>query len=301
VSVRIQIANAPCSWGVLEFEGMAAPADASQVLDEIAASGFAGTELGDWGFLPTDPGALAATLDSRGLRMVGGFVPVALGRPEAADPGIRAAVQTAELMAAVAPDALVVLADDNGADPVRTSRAGRITPADGLDDAALDRAAAVADRLARAVHEQTGLRTVFHHHAAGFFETPQETAALLSRTDPRTLGLCLDTGHWTFGGGDPVAALQEHADRVWHVHFKDCDVSVAAGVAERGEDYFAAVQGGVFCELGRGSVDFSAVVQALHAMDYTGWVVVEQDVLPGMGSPLQSAVRNRGFLSRLGL
>lgn len=301
MNTRIQIANAPCSWGVLEFDGMAAPVSASKVLDEIAASGFAGTELGDWGFLPTEYGALREMLDERGLTMVGGFVPVPLARPQSIDTGIRDAVKVAELMASVAPDAFVVLADDNGSDPVRTAKAGRITPAEGLDESAMDTAAVVADTVARAVFEATGLKTVFHHHAAGFIETPSEAQSLLERTDPRHLGLCLDTGHWAFGGGDPVEALREHKSRIWHVHFKDCDREVADCVAEKAQDYFAAVQQGVFCELGRGSVDFPGVVQALRDMDYSGWVVVEQDVLPGMGSPLQSAVRNRGYLSELGL
>ena len=55
----IRVANAPCSWGVLEFEAPATHAPAAQVLDEMAAAGYAGTELGDWGFLPTEPAALA--------------------------------------------------------------------------------------------------------------------------------------------------------------------------------------------------------------------------------------------------
>lgn len=301
MSQRLRVANAPCSWGVLEFDGMTAPSDAAKVLDEIAASGFAGTELGDWGFLPTSPDALASELGGRGLSLVGGFVPVALARPEEADAGVQAALQTARLMAGVSPDAFVVLADDNGSDPKRTQCAGRILPEHGLDDRQLAQAAQTAQRVARAVRDETGLRTVFHHHAAGFVETPDETARFLAHTDPELIGLCLDTGHWTFGGGDPLQALQDHADRIWHVHFKDCDGQVATGVAEASGDYFAAVQGGVFCELGQGSVDFPAITKALASMDYQGWIVVEQDVLPGMGSPLQSAVRNRGYLARLGL
>jgi inosose dehydratase len=161
--------------------------------------------------------------------------------------------------------------------------------------------AAGADAVAAAVFQETGLRTVFHHHCAGYVETPAEVAALLERTDPARLGLCLDTGHWQFGGGDPLAGLRAHADRVWHVHFKDCDPAVAAASAAEGRDYFASVRGGVFCELGRGAVAFKGVVAELRAMGYDGWIVVEQDVLPGMGTPFESAVRNRAFLESLGL
>ena len=73
------IANAPCSWGTLEFEGMQGERiDAGRMLDELRETGYTGTELGDWGFMPTEPGALYGELSRRGLSMVGAFVPVAL-------------------------------------------------------------------------------------------------------------------------------------------------------------------------------------------------------------------------------
>jgi inosose dehydratase len=61
------------------------------------------------------------------------------------------------------------------------------------------------------------------------------------------------------------------------------------------------VEHGVFCELGNGDVDFPAVLTQLGAMGYDSWIVVEQDVLPGMGTPLESAQRNRAYLHRIGL
>ena len=43
------------------------------------------------------------------------------------------------------------------------------------------------------------------------------------------------------------------------------------------------------------------VVEELRRMGYDGWIVVEQDVLPGMGTPKQSAARNRDYLAGLDL
>ena len=123
----------------------------------------------------------------------------------------------------------------------------------------------------------------------------------MRRTSPDLLGLCLDTGHATYGGGDPLAILSRHADRVWHVHFKDCSPAVAARARAEGRDYLTAVRHGVFCELGAGQVDFAAVLEHLRGSAYNGWIVVEQDVLPSMGTPAESAARNRRFLTRLGL
>ena len=160
--------------------------------------------------------------------------------------------------------------------------------------------AAGADQVARAVLDQTGLRTVFHPHCGGYVETEAEIDALLSRTDPKTLGLCLDTGHLVYAGGDPLSVLARHASRVWHVHFKDCHPQIAAAARANELGYLAAVRSKLFCELGAGAVDFAGVLAALHALHYDGWIVVEQDVFPGLGSPAESARRNRMFLEALG-
>jgi inosose dehydratase len=115
------------------------------------------------------------------------------------------------------------------------------------------------------------------------------------------LGLCLDTGHCAFGGGDPVEVASAWGGRIWHVHLKDHDPAVSRQAQEQGWDYPRAVREGVFCELGRGSVDFAGVLGELRAAAYDGWLVVEQDVLPSMGTPAASAARNRAFLRTLGL
>ena len=158
-----------------------------------------------------------------------------------------------------------------------------------------------ADLVAKEVKRKTGLRTVFHHHCAGYVETPYEIDTLLSVTDPSLLGLVLDMGHYMFGGGDPVKALKEHSSRIWHIHFKDCHPEIAAKSRNEGWDYFKSVENGVFCELGKGSVDFPEITGQLKKMNYSGWIVVEQDVLPGMGNPKVCARRNRDYIKSLGL
>jgi inosose dehydratase len=297
----IRVANAPCSWGILEFDGDAAPASYATVLDEIRDTGYEGTELGDWGFMPTDPAALRHELATRGLTMVGAFVPIALANPETHAAGAETAVRTAKLMRdAGAADALIVLADDNASVPARERQAGRIGREHGLSERQWDTFAAGADLVARAVAD-TGLSTVFHPHCGGYVETPLEIDALMQRTDPARLGLVLDTGHIVYGGGDPLRVLKEHLDRVRHVHFKDCDLRAANLAREQELGYLAAVRSQLFCELGSGVVDFAAVVDRLRGEGYGGWIVVEQDVFPGYGTPKASAQKSRDYLRRLGL
>ena len=298
----MRVANAPCSWGVLEFDWAGPAPSYARVLDEMSATGYAGTELGDWGFLPTEPVALRHELAARRLDLLGAFVPVGLTDPAAHAPGVEAALRVARLLSAVSgAAAFVVLADDTAANPLRTARAGRITQRDGLDNDSWNTLAAGANRIAAAVAGATGLRTVFHHHCATFVETPAEIAEAMARTDPSLVGLCLDTGHCAFGGGDPLTILDTWRSRIWHVHLKDCDPEIRRRSAAEGWDYAEAVRRGVFCELGKGQVDFPACVDRLRRADYPGWLVVEQDVLPSMGSPGESAARNREYLRTLGL
>lgn len=298
---KLLVGNAPCSWGTLEFEeAKGEQVGYARMLDELAETGYTGTELGDWGYMPTDPGVLRGELQRRGLVMLGAFVPVALKDKAAHAAGIETALKTARLLAAVAstPEPYLVLADNNGADSERTLLAGRVPTTAGLATEEWATFAAGANRLARTVLDETGLKTVFHHHCAGYVETPDEIARFLELTDPDAVGLVFDTGHFTYGAGHAcvVDALDRYGNRVWYVHFKDCDPRVAERARAEGWDYFTALKHGVFCELGKGSVDFPAVLRRLAARHYEGYVLVEQDVLPGMGAPKESARRNREYL-----
>jgi inosose dehydratase len=298
------IGNAPCSWGNLEFAGIGGQQIGyERMLDELAETRYTGTELGDWGYMPTDPPVLRAELSKRGLVMLGAFVPVGLKWSSARTSGVANAVTIARLLAAVAtePAPYLVLADNNGTVPSRTQRAGRIKGEDGLSLAEWKVFAAGAEAVARAVLAETGLRTVFHHHCAGYVETHEEITRLLELTDPETLGLVFDTGHYTFGSGgaDAAKALDSFRERIWYIHLKDCQPAVAARARAEGWDYFTALRHGIFCELGQGSVDFPRVLRRLAEWDYRGYMLVEQDVLPGMGAPKESARRNREYLASI--
>ncbi len=310
---KIRIANAPCSWGLLEFEGLEGEAIGyEQMLDELVETGYVGTELGDWGYMPTDPASLEAEMSRRELVMLGAFVPIRLKDPARQLDGLREALKVARLLASVAQlgrqdhRPFLVLADDNGTDPVRTKHAGRVTSEMGLSDEQWDRFAQGAERIARVVKEETNLATVFHHHCAGYVETPTEIARFMELTDPDLLGLVFDSGHFVYGAGANdlnvvLDGLDRFADRIWYMHLKDCHPEIARTARREGWDYFKALRRGVFCELGQGCVDFRSVVSWLHRRGYDGWAVVEQDVLPGMGTPRESARRNREYLRSLGV
>lgn len=290
-------------WGEIAY---------GQMLDELRDTGYIGTELGDWGYMPTEPVTLREELQRHNLAMVGAFVPVALKYPDAHAGGEADVLKVAQLLAALVDTTrggqlpLVILADANGTDPVRTQHAGRVTSEIGLSLADWKAFTSGAERIARAVRDTTGLPTAFHHHCAGYVETPEEIAHFLDMTDPDLLGLVFDTGHYLYGSGSIDGqvvqdGLNRFGERILHVHFKDCQPHIAQQARAEGWDYFTAVQHGVFCELGLGSVPFGAVAEWQRTHGYRGWIVVEQDILPGMGSPKASAQRNRAYLSTIGL
>src|SRR6185503_16507901 len=94
-----KVANAPCSWGVIEnIDGDRS--DYRRVLDEMQQSGYAGTELGDWGFMPTDPVQLRDDLASRNLELIGSWVTVFLHDPARQRESREAALRAAKLLAA---------------------------------------------------------------------------------------------------------------------------------------------------------------------------------------------------------
>lgn len=296
----IRLANAPVSWGIYEFEGSTPKYPYTRVLDEIKETGYEALELGPWGYLPTDPAVLRPELEKRGLRVLSSYVPVNFTDPAAIDEAEAFALTVGRLLAAMNAVA-IVLAADNGTIRELVQRAGQRTGSY-LSPAEWDSFAAGVNRVARRIRDELGLKVVFHHHCAGPVETPAETRALMDRTDYDLVGLCLDTGHWEFGGGNALDAVREYGERVRYLHLKDHDPNIHAMVREEGMDYFAATAAGVYCELGKGSVDFPGIVAEMEKLGYDGWAIVEQDILTDdLDAPRQSARRNREYLRSIGL
>jgi inosose dehydratase len=300
--MTIHIGNAPVSWGIFEFTGLTPKYTYEQVLDEIRDAGYKGTELGPWGYLPTDPARLREELDKRDLKMLSAFVPIKLIDPGALKAGEEVALRTGALLHALGAK-IIVLADDNLTVQNRIDRSGRIRPEDSLTAEQWKTFAANVNKVAQSVMDKYGMSMAFHHHCGGYVETPAEIDRLMELTRPELVGLCLDTGHYVYGGGsaDGVEAVKKYGSRINHLHFKDCDPAVLARSRREGLNYLDTVGAGIFCELGKGSVNFRAIADEMNTLGYEGFAVVEQDILPGLGTPLESARRNREYLRSIGL
>ncbi len=291
----VKIGTAPVSWGIMEVEGWDGQQDYSSVLAEMEQAGYSGTELGPYGYFPTQPRHLMAELVEHGLELVSAFVPIPLADADRHEAGFAEALRTAELLAK-SQARLIVLADVMSKE--RLAVAGRVDEArDGMSDAQWEAAAQILTRITQACRE-LGLDAVFHHHAATYIETPREIERLCESVDAKLLGLCLDTGHYFYGGGDPVKAVRKYGTRIRHLHLKDVRPAVLEMVRHEGVDFLEAVRRDVFCELGAGAIDFPQVISDLIATGFAGWAIVEQDTdatKPGV-RPLESAIRSRRYL-----
>ncbi len=274
----------------------------SSVLDQMAQAGYGGTELGPHGFFPTDPATLRPELDRRGLRLCSSFVMMPLGTRDAHPAGLERVRRTTQLVSQAGCQ-LLILCDE--ITPDRCAAAGRPAEANQLSWTAQElKTAQEGIRAVVACCAELGVQVAFHPHVGTHVETPEEMHRLFSLFTADELGLCLDTGHAVYGGGDPVALLERYLARVRCVHLKDVDADRLAEVRRQRLDFYQAVKQGVFTPLGQGTVDFPQVLALLRSRNFDGWVVVEQDVLPGgrgADSPLANASAGRRFLRSLGV
>lgn len=260
----MKIAGAPINWGVCEVPGWGHQLTAERVLTEMRDVGLAATETGPQGFLPGDPAALTALLQSYDLRCVGSFLPVLLHDP-AHDP---VPETTAPLDALTATGAeVLVLAAATGADGYDS----RPT----LDEQQWATLLANLDRIASVAAER-GILAVLHPHVGTMVENRADVQRVL---DGSTVQLCLDTGHLLIGGTDPLQLAREMPGRIAHTHLKDVDAGLAARVQAGDISYTEAVRAGIYTPLGTGDVDIAGIVKALLDDGFDGWFVMEQDTI----------------------
>lgn len=259
-----KIAGAPISWGVCEVPGWGYQMDRDRVLSEMVSLGYSAVEFGPLGFLPVEAEGRVAVLAQHGLKAVGGFVPVVLHDPNHdPEPEIRAELDVFKAAGA----STMVLAASTGQDGYDSRPE--------LDDAGWEVLFANLDRLEKVAAEY-GVLAVIHPHVGTMVETGEDIAKVLSGS---RIGFCLDTGHMMIGGADPVEFARNHADRIKHVHAKDVHASVADRVRDGAVGYVEAVGSGLYAPLGQGDVDIKAIVDALEAVGFSGWYVLEQDTV----------------------
>ena len=292
----IRIGTAPDSWGVW------LPVDSRQIpytdfLDQVSEAGYRWIELGPYGYLPTDPHRLRDELDARDISVSAGTVFENLHRPDSWDAVWRTVAPVASLTAAAGGSNVVVIPQ-----MWRDQVTGAI-----VDDAVLtaeqwQRKLAGIARLGRTMFEEFGVRLQYHPHADSHIADERDVYRLLDSTDPQSVNLCLDTGHYSYCGGDNLAVIHKYPERIGYLHLKQVDPAVLDTVNDQGLSFGAAVSRGVMVEPPHGVPEFPPLLDALSKLEVEVFAIVEQDLFPcGPDVPLPIARRTRSYLSSCGI
>lgn len=295
--MSIRIGNAPCSWGV-EFAQDERNPTWQSVLEQCSRAGYKGIELGPVGFMPEDPSQLADALAEHSLELIGGVVFRAFHDKSQWDDVMDGAVRTCQALKAHGASHFVLI-DSIAAQ--RAPTAGRAAEAVQMDNDDWKAYVNRIETVAKLGRDEYGLIPEIHPHAGGFMDFEPEVERLLAEVDPDLLKICIDTGHCTYAGFDPIAFMQRHMDRISYVHFKSTDAKVKADAIANRTGFYDACGQGIFCNLDQGEVDFPAVRQLLLDTGYEGWCTIEQDCDPTLDpDPERDARVNREYLQSIG-
>ncbi|MBE0580229.1 sugar phosphate isomerase/epimerase family protein [Devosia sp.] len=280
------IANAPCSWGIAYPTGNAVTWQ--QYLDEVAAAGYRGTELGPFGFLPKDPAQLKDELARRDLMMIGATHVHTLGDRASAPILMQTLRELSLLLVSLGAKHLVIMDESNW------YSAGHEGVLDEVGWTGLTQMVREGQKL---VEGEYGLKFSFHPHIGTAVEKERQIDRLLAETE---IDLCFDTGHHAFWDQDPLAYMERVFPRIAYMHLKNVDGAVRQRVLDGHLSIADSYGAGVMCPLPDGVVDIRAVMQLLVDRGFAGPIVVEQDVAKDSAeTPLQLAARNLAYMNAI--
>ena len=299
MSWNVRIGINPLSWMNDDLPSLGGETPLETALSEGRQIGYEGFELGNK--FPKDGPGLKAKLDQFGLACVSGWYSGFLAEDTVENEVPRCEAHLRRLQY----NGVKVVVYGECAGTVQGSIDTPLAKRPRF--ASEDLWQAYAQRLnAFGAHVQNtyGITLAYHHHMGAYVESPEDVDQLMALTDPATVGLLYDTGHAYFGGAtDPVALLKKHVGRVVHVHCKDVRAKVIAQARNDGWSFLTGVINGTFTVPGDGVIDYNAILSALHAAGYQGWLVVEAEQDPAVAPSYAYAKKGfetlRGIVDRL--
>jgi myo-inosose-2 dehydratase len=281
----------PIVWSNDDFHDLAGDLPVEDILRDMRAAGFAGTELGH--AYPRTTAELGAALGRHGLKLVSGWHSTFLAANDYAAEEITFKAHLALLKSLGAPVIIV-------AECTRCVQGARETPLGfgdhdrpRLTEAEWSRLCAGLAKFA-GLSAAAGLKLVYHHHMGTVIQSEAELDRLLAGVP--ALDLLFDPGHLAFAGIDPLAVIRRHGPRIAHVHLKSVRREVADRARREGWSFYRAVREGVFTIPGDGSVDFPAVFVELAKLGYRGWLVVEAEEDPARVAAQPKAIKARDYV-----
>jgi sugar phosphate isomerase/epimerase len=129
------------------------------------------------------------------------------------------------------------------------------------------------------VFKQQGVKYALEVHPTEIaFDIASAEAALKAVKNHSAFGFNYDPSHFGYQGVDYVAFLRKFGPRIFHVHMKDVwwsSVPTEAGVFGGHTNFNDPRRFWDFRSLGRGKIDFEAIIRALNEIGYKGPLSVE--------------------------
>ena len=244
---RLKVGYASITWGKEE----------RQAIDDISAVGYKGIQMRNNAVSEFKPNELRALLKQGNLKFVAlSSGDVSLDKP--LEPQLDTHVSNANFVKAL--DGLYLQILDELKPYPR-----KVVPDDCV------RLGKLLTELGKRVSD-AGVKLGYHNHMNTISEHPENLQRVMDASDPKYVGLELDTAHYVAGGGDPADAIVHYRERLLFLHLKDVvDIPV---------DTPGAKYPFKFVELGRGRVNLPAVMNALRKVKFEGWAIVELDKEP---------------------
>ena len=293
----MKLGNAPCSWGV-EFAHDPRNPSWQSVLDECCEAGFKGIDLGPVGFFPEDPALLRDALAVRDITLSSGVVFQPFHDPSSVDKCLEVVVRTCKSLVSQEAKELTLM---DAVASERTRTLGRSKEAHKLTAQDQSRFVKCIEEASRIATEGYGITASIHSHAGGYCDFEEELNCLLNEIDESLLKICIDTAHTTLAGMDPLELTSHYASRISHVHLKDIDPAKKHTVINDGIEFYTACADNMFCQMGKGEINFKAFKVLLEEIGFDGWCTVEQDCAPDAQiSKVDTARANRAYLAKIG-
>jgi inosose dehydratase len=169
---------------------------------------------------------------------------------------------------------------------------------EGTTEEDLKQMAKTMNELGKRISDE-GLKFGVHAHLWTQLQNRSEIDRLMALTDPKHVYMVLDTGHITMAGIDPVDLTRSYVHRIVEYHMKDCkpeDRGGHKGGTPQREGYIEKGKR-IFYELGKGGVDYPAILAILKQNHWDGWLTVELDSTDT--TPKESAAQSKRYLEEV--
>ncbi len=271
---NIVIGTAPCSWGVWYKDGTPSGTPYDIFLDQVAAAGYNGLELGPIGYLPTEEAVLREELKKRDLTLYAGtacYEFVSFKSFSDVKPLLD------EVCGVISKFNAPYLVTMDGSEFGKHGVLKKDITAQQWNNYIQ-----MFKETGLYTQEKYGIKTVFHPHLDSLIEYDSEIERVMFEAN---LDLCFDTGHHVYcnGGVEPkdksaLDFIMKYPEKMAYLHFKNMDGAVKKRVNEEKLSGHQAFDLDVMCNLDEGVIDFIELKAVLDKINFKGIGIIEQDM-----------------------